>query len=57
MIVAMLYGKRLFFGKPKVSNEIHGVDTQYQKVGSPIRPFGIPGNRSTDTENNAETNP
>ena len=28
MVFAMLYGKRLFSGKPKVSKKIHGVDTQ-----------------------------
>jgi len=57
IVIAMLYGKRLFSGKPKVPNKIHGVDTECQKVSSPIRPFGKPRNRSTDTENNTESNP
>ena len=57
MVIAMLYGKRLFSCKPKVSKKIHSVDTKCQKVSSPIRPFSIPRNRSTDTENNAKTNP
>ncbi len=57
MVIAMLYGKGLFFSKPKVTNKIHGVDTERQKVGSPIRPLGIRRNNCPNTENNTETNP
>ena len=35
----MLYGKGLFFSKPKVAKKINGVNNQCQKVGSPIRPL------------------
>lgn len=57
MVIAMLYGKGLFFSKPKVAKKINGVNNQYQKVGSPIRPLGIRRNNCPDTENNTETNP
>jgi len=47
----------LFSGKPKVRNQVNRVDTQRQEVRSPIRPFSIPSDRCSDTENNTKTNP
>jgi len=57
IVIAMLYGKRLFSCKPKVAKKINGVNNQCQKVSSPIRPLGIRRNNCPDTENNTETNP
>jgi len=57
IIVALVFGRRLFSSKQKVSDKIQGIDYQRKNIGCPNSPTNIPSNRSTDSKANQKANP